>query len=100
MQVARHEADISVDLFMMYYTQSPYVDFSHAVRHSPFCWVSRPPRQLPPTTNLLRIYSTECWILILLSMMSVGLFIVWASKLGYTGGVPFVKQDIALLPFR
>ena len=100
MQIARNDADMSVDLYMMYHKQSSMVDFSHGISRSTFRWVSRPPQPLPLATNLLRIYSTDCWVLILLSISSVALFIGWASIVVYPGLVSLVKEDILLLPLR
>ena len=76
-------------------------DCSHAIQHSHTYWITRAPRPLLPWNNLLRIFDISCWFMILISIVSVSLYLVVAAKLGTHYGVGTDDWvDVALVPFR
>jgi hypothetical protein len=77
------------------------IDCSPGTLYGPYHWVSRAPRPILPITNLLRIYNPDCWILIIISMVTVFVFLKVAARLGSYYGVGFPEQTyIVLFPFR
>ena len=80
---------------------STVVHCSHAIRHGYPHWITRAPRPHVPWYNILRIYDTDCWVIILITMVSVSVFLVVAAKLGTHYGVGTEDWvDVALVPFR
>lgn len=77
------------------------VDCSQPIYWTKFNWITRLPQSLPPSTNLLRIYSPDCWFLIFTSMFVVSIFMVVAGKLGTEYGIGTDDySDLAFVPFR
>ena len=100
-QVGYDKADLGVDGFGCSHARSTIVDCSHALAHSVYSWVSRAPRPLPPATNLIRIFTTNSWIAVLICIISVSVFLLAAAKLGMSYGVGTVDYvAVALVPFR
>ena len=100
-QVGSNKADLGLGPFSCTQARSTVVLCSHAIKHTTTHWMTRAPQPLPPVTNILRIYSTDCWFLTFISMFIVSIFLVVAAKLGTHYGVgtdDFV--DVALVPFR
>ena len=75
------------------------IDYSQPINYSPYHWVSRAPRPVLPITGLLRIFDTDSWLLIIISMVSVNVFLVIAAKVGKLYGVGFDLEEIVLFPF-
>ena len=54
-----------------------------------------------PWYNILRIFDTDCWVMIFITVVSVSLFLVVAAKVGTHYGVGTDDWvDVALVPFR
>ena len=99
-QVGYDEADLGVTSFACSQARSTVVDCSQPTRYGPYHWVSRAPRPVLPITGLLRIFDTDCWLLIIISMVAVNVFLVIAGKMGRYYNLGFTFEEIVLFPFR
>ena len=64
-------------------------------------WYSKYPAKVAPTWNLLRLFDPQTWMLILLSILSVTIFLFIVAKVGNTFfGTKTVPGEIILSPFR
>ena len=99
-QVAKNEADLGVGPFACTHARSTMVDCSHALKHSFLHWFTRPPRPLPPATNILRIYSAACWFMIFITIVCVSVFLVLAAKMGSYYDVTNENYQHFLIPYR
>ena len=100
-KVGYDKADLGVDGFGCSHARSTIVDCSHALAHGAYSWVSRAPRPLPPATNLIRIFTTNSWIAVLICIISVGVFLLVAAKLGLSYGVGTGDYvAVAFVPIR
>jgi hypothetical protein len=63
-------------------------------------WISRAPRPFYSITALLRIYDHHCWIFIIISIVSVSVFLLIAARVGSYYGVTVTYEEIVLIPFR
>ena len=98
-QVKQNEADLGLGTWTCFKIND--YDCSHATSTSHVYWISRAPRPLLPMTNIIRIFDTDCWVMILISMISVSVFLVMAAKLGTHYGVGTEDWvDVVLVPFR
>ena len=89
---------IGIDLS---HAASEIVDFSHPLKYAPIYWITRAPREVFPYGNLLRIFDTLSWFMILFSLLCVSLFLMVAAKLGTHYGVG--TDDLVnagLVPYR
>ena len=74
---------------------------AHMQQHSTSHWITRAPRPVPPATNILRIYSPDCWFLIFVSVVSVSIYLLGNAKLGtYYGVANATYEEVVLIPFR
>ena len=96
-QVGYNEADLGPSYYACTLARSIVLDCSHPIVYSPNHWYTRPPAALPPATNLLRIYSPVCWIMIFVSIFSVSVFLLM-GKYYATGNSSY--EEVVLVPFR
>ena len=100
---AFNDADIGVPNFGCSYGMShnPMMGCTHPTTGAgSYRWISRAPRPFYSITALLRIYDTHCWILIIISVVSVSVFLLIAANVGSYYGVTVTYQEIVLIPFR
>ena len=100
-QVGYNEADLGVTSFGCSHGYSLVLECSHAIYYGTTHWISKFNPPLPSATNIVRIYSTDCWIVIFIAIVSVSVFLVVAAKVGRSYGFgPRNYVDVALVPFR
>ena len=76
-------------------------DCSQPTHYGHMYWITRAPREVFPYTNLLRIFNTPSWLLLLFSLLLVTLFLIVAAKLGTHYGVGTDDWwNVAFVPFR
>ena len=100
-QVGYNEADLGVTSFACSHAYNLVLDCSHAIYYGTTHWISKFNPPLPSATNTVSIYSTDCWIVIFIAIVSVSVFLVVAAKVGRSYGFgPRNYVDVALVPFR
>ena len=73
---------------------------THATGYGILSWWTRAPNQLDPVTNILLIFDIPSWILFFLSVVSVALFLVFASWIGRHYNLKTNLDNVVLIPFR
>ena len=100
-QLVYDRADLGLTGFSCTIERSEDVSCSPPNNFSPMYYITRTPRPLPPTTSLIRIYTSECWFYIFLCIFCVSVFCLAAGKIGTYYGVGTSDYvDISLVPFR
>ena len=99
-QVKNNEADFGVSYFGCTHSRSTVVTCSVPTSHSYDRWYSKGPAQLPPTTNLIRIFTFDVWLLIFLSISFFSIFLLLAAKIGTYYGINTQSYEDFLVPFR
>ena len=100
LQVQNNEADFGVAYFGCSHARSTVVTCSVATSYYYDRWISKAPETLPPATNLIRIFTYDVWLLILLSMVLFSIFLLIAAKIGTYYGIITESYEDFLVPFR
>ena len=100
-QVGYNQADLGVSGFACNYERIKVVECSHSLNYGSYHWVTKAPNKIIPILNLLGIYNPDCWILIIISIVSVSAFLLIAAKVAthYVDG-PSDFEYLAIIPFR
>ena len=100
-QVYNGGADLGVPGYTCNHDLSQVITCSQSLSYAPMRWLSAPPRSIIPILNLLGIYNPDCWILILISIVSVSIFLLIADKVAkHYVAEPSDFEDLAIIPFR
>ena len=101
-QVGYNQADLGVHGFSCTHERSTVVECSHGLGQSfPLHWVTKAPNKIIPILNLLGIYNPDCWILIIISIVSVSIFLLVANKVAtHYIDEPSDSEYLAIIPFR
>ena len=94
------EADLGVSNFVCSLSRSTVVDCSVPLICYYHHWVSEAPGALPPSTNILRIFTFNVWMLILLSTFLLCVILHVAAKIGSHYGLRSESYEDFLVPFR
>ena len=100
-QVGYNQADLGVHGFACNYERSKVVECSHSISYGLDHWVTKSPNKIIPILNLLGIYNPDCWILIIISIVSVSMFLIIADKVAkHYIAEPSDFEYLAIIPFR
>ena len=100
-QVGYDKADLGVDGFACSHARSTVVLCSQPINYGVERWISRTPRPLPPTFNLVRIFTSSSWLAVFTSLMVVTLLLLIVARVGKSYGInTFNYVALALVPYR
>ena len=100
LQVQNNEADFGVIYFTCSHSRSTVVTCSVPTAYHYTQWISKGPDQIPPATNLIRIFTFDVWLLIFFSMVLFSIFLLIAAKIGTYYGIITESYEDFLVPFR
>ena len=100
LQIAYNRADLGVTSFACSPDYLGYLECSTAIYSQLTYWINRAPRELSPATNLLRIFTPLCWILILGCIASIIAFLILSSRFGHYCGLKIEHCEIPLIPLE
>ena len=100
-QIERNYGDLGVPLYICNSDTSSRVDCSHAEFYGPMHFLSKAPTRVLPIFTLFGIFNLDCWVLVIISIISICIFLQVAAKLAtnYGAGASGL-EDIILVPFR
>ena len=94
------EADLGVSNFICSLSRSTVVACSVPLNCYYLHWVSEAPGALSPATNIIRIFTFNVWMLILLSTVLLCIILHVAAKIGTYYGLNTESYEDFLVPFR
>ena len=95
-----NRADLGVTSFACAHNFLGVLECSQAIYYGHTYWATRAPRELPPATNILGIFTPTSWILILVSILFIIIFLRLSSKVGHYYGLKVELCEIPLIPFQ
>ena len=95
-----NEADFATNHFACTHSRSTVITCSVPTNFYYDHWYSKEPSMLPPTTNLLRLFTWDVWLLIFLSMVAFSIFLLIAAKIGTYYELYTQSYEDFLVPFR
>ena len=100
--IQRDEVDVAAAGFAVMHSRSKVAEYTQGVTYFEMYWLTRFPKQLDPTWNLVGIFTPLVWMLIGLSILSVSLFLIIASRCyrDIYQRIKYVDTRLVLLPLR
>ena len=99
-QVQNNEADLGVPSFGCSHARSTVIICSAPTLHTYKNWYSKAPGPMSPATNLLRIFTPDVWLFILLSIQLFCGFLYFAATIGNSIGINTTSYEDFLVPLR
>ena len=100
-QVGYDKADFGVDWFACSHARSTVVLCSQPLYYNVMRWISRAPRPLTPTFNLVRIFTSSSWLAVFTSLIAVTIILLIVARVGKSYGInTYNYVDLALVPYR
>ena len=100
--IQRDEADVAAAGFAVVHSRSKVAEYTQGVTYYEIYWLTRFPKQLDPTWNLLGLFTPLVWMFIGLSILSVSMFLIISSRCyrDIYQRIKYVSTRVVLIPFR